>query len=105
MNIRQSYAELILGLPPIHIVSKINKIKHYLKINMTNLPEDKLRDLIKIQLETHSTSETCQSIKDVFKYLKWKIQNYPDQVNHQDKIIIDNNAIEYFSKISTETCK
>ena len=105
LNIRQSYAELILGLPPIHILTKINKIKHYLKINMTNLPEDKLRDLIKIQLDTDPTSETYQSIRDVFKYLKWKTQNYPDQVNNLDKIIIDKNSIEDFFKISPETCK
>ena len=105
LNIRRSYAELILGLPPIHIVNKINKIKHYLKINMTNLPEDRLRDLIKIEIENNPTSETSHSIREVFKFLNWKIKNYPDSVNNQDKDIINNNMIQNFFSISPEVCK
>ena len=31
-NIRQEFAEVILGLPPIDIVNQVNKIKHLVEI-------------------------------------------------------------------------
>ena len=37
LNINHNIAELILGLPPIHIQTQVNSIKHFLKIiNFTN---------------------------------------------------------------------
>ena len=105
LNIRQTYAEVILGLPPINIVNEINKVKHYLKVNMTKLPEDRLRDLIQREIENNPRSQVYHSIRLVFKYLKWKLHNYPDSVDDSDTDIIDSGNIEEFFNISPETCK
>ena len=104
-NIRQSYAEVILGLPPISIVNEVNKIKHYLKIIMTQLPEDRLRDLINQQLQNNQQSEVCHSIRQVFKYLKWKFRNHPDCVAEEDKVIIQSGNLADFCTLSPQTCK
>ena len=64
-NIRQSYAEIILGLPPINIVNELNKIKHYLKLNMTQIPEDRLRGFIIEELQ-NSQSTVHHTVRQVF---------------------------------------
>ena len=105
-NIRQSYAEIILGLPPINIVNEINKVKHYLKVHMTQIPEDRLRDLIESELQNNNQgSAVCYSIRQVFKFLKWKLQNYPESISEGDENIIDSRSLEGFFKISPGSCK
>ena len=89
LNFRKFLAEVILGLPPITIQNKINKIKYYLKLNIKPGKEDRVRDFIQhcyvIPPENlHSDLKT--SIKDVFKFLTWKLTNYPDDLNNNDKI-------------------
>ena len=104
-NIRQSYAEIILGLPPIKVVTEINKVKHNLKIHMAQIPEDRLRDLVEIELRSNQGSAAYHSIRQVFKYLKWKLQKYPESIADRDKDIIYSGNIEEFFNISTESCK
>ena len=104
-NIRQSYAEIILGLPPIKVVTEINKVKHNLKIHMAQIPEDRLRDLVEIELRSNQGSAAYHSIRQVFKYLKWKLQKYPESIADGDKDIIYSGNIEEFFNISTESCK
>ena len=105
LNIRQSYAELILGLPPLNIVNEINKIKHFLKVNMTQLPDDRLRDCIRKDLFNNLNSETAHSIRLVYKYLKWKMITYPETANDSDKIIIESGDLEKYFQITPGTCK
>ena len=105
LDIKQSYAEAILGLPPLNIVNEVNKIKHYLKINMTRLPEDKLRELIKSEILQDTGNSVTHSIRQVFKYLKWKLINYPRTIQEADIDIIENGRVEEFFSISLNTCK
>ena len=63
LNIRQSYAEIILGLPPLHILNEVNKIKHFLKINMTQMMEDRLRQLITSQLQEDHVTQISHSMR------------------------------------------
>ena len=105
LNIRQSYAEVILGLPPLHIVNEVNKIKHYLKINMTKLPEDRLRDLIILQVMENQVTTTAHSMRQVFKYLNWKLQNFPKTIAKRDHTTILNQKFEEFFNISSTSCK
>ena len=44
LNVRQSLAGLILGLPPIEIVNRITLVKHYLKLSKKINAEDRLID-------------------------------------------------------------
>ena len=105
LNIRQSYAEVILGLPPISIVNKINKVKHYLKVNMTQIPEDRLREQIKRDLQDNPRGAEYHSIRQVFNYLKWKLQNYPESIFDMDIDIIDSGNIEEYFNILPQSCK
>ena len=104
-NIRQSYAEMILGLPPLCSVNEVNKIKHYLKINMTRLDEDRLRDFVKCELHINETSEVHHSMRLVFKFLRWKVQNYPKGISPDDKHIIQSGLFSQYFSLSTNSCK
>ena len=105
LNIRQSYAEVILGLPPLSIVNEINKMKHLLKINMSQLPEDKLRQLLQTELQNNPDATVSYSIRQVFKFLKWKLTNYPKSIRTEDVNVIENGQLENFFDISPESCK
>ena len=105
LNIKQSYAEIILGLPPLNIVNEVNKIKHYLKINMSQLPDDKLRQLLLSELQNNPDTTVSHSIRQVFKFLKWKLTNYPKSVCTTDINIIENSKLENFFDISPNSCK
>ena len=105
LNIKQNYAEIILGLPPLNIVTELNKIKHYLKLNMTQLPEDKLRELIRKEMLNDPHNATSHSIKQVWKYLKWKLENYPESIEQEDVQIIQNGELANFFNISPKSCK
>ena len=104
-NIRQSFAEVILGLPPIQVVNEVNKVKHLLKINMTQIPEDRLRELLKFQLKENQIPSTIQSARQVFKFLYWKLQNYPKSITEDDETIIRNHSLEELFSINPASCK
>ena len=105
LNIRQSYAEIILGLPPLHILNEVNKVKHFLKINMTQMMEDRLRQLITSQLQEDHVTQISHSMRQVFKYLNWKLQNHPNTIAEGDHTIIINNSLEEFFNLSPASCK
>ena len=42
-NVRKSLIETIVGVPPITITNRINTVKHFLKLNIFNIPHDPLR--------------------------------------------------------------
>ena len=105
LNIRQTHAEIILGLPPLSIVTELNRVKHYLKINMTQLPQDRLRCLIKKELSQNAPNCVSHSIKQVFRFLNWKLVNYPDKIETVDVQIIENMDLEKFFEVSPDSCK
>ena len=73
---------------------------------MTQIPEDRLRDLIESELQNNNQgSAVCYSIRQVFKFLKWKLQNYPESISEGDENIIDSRSLEGFFKISPGSCK
>ena len=82
-NVRKSIAEVIIGIPPISIQKKINKIKHYLKLNLNPAPQDKVRDLIAEcfynQENKRIPVELTLSLNETFKFLNWKCEFYPKQ--------------------------
>ena len=104
LNIRHSYAEVILGLPPLHIMNEINSIKHFLKINMTQHPVDRLREAIAADLQIEGNL-VSHSLRKVYKYLKWKLETFPQTITNGDDVIINNNNVEEFFMISPASCK
>ena len=105
LNIKQNYAEIILGLPPLNIVTEVNKIKHYLKLNMTQLPQDKLREQITKEMLYNNHNAISYSMRQVWKYLKWKSENYPESIEKEDIQIIQNGEPSDFFYISPKSCK
>ena len=105
-NVRTSIAEVILGLPPLRIQSLMNQIKHYLKLNIKPSVEDKLRDFILgCFLQEHPTpAELSNIMKEVYKYLQWKLQHRPRDFSEEDiKIICDQDYSKYFH-LSSKCC-
>ena len=47
LNVSLAVAEVILGLPPLEIQTKINRIKHFLKLNIHPSPNDLYKQTIK----------------------------------------------------------
>ena len=104
-NIKQSIAEIILGLPPIAIQNKINQIKHYLKIIINDVPFDPLKNTIR-NISSHDTSpELLIPLRSVFKFLKWKILVKPEDFSENDKTIISQNDFSKFYLLTQNSCK
>ena len=104
-NIRQSLAETILGIPPLHITIEMNRIKHYLKLQMSQIPGDKLKDFVQEELVNGQHSVVHRSIKKVMGFLKWKVSIYPDSVSAEDKVKIESGKLEELFNLSPATCK
>ena len=108
-NIRHSLAEIILGIPPISILNTTNLIKHYLKIILNDSPGDKLKDFLTEELESEtdmrSRSVVYHPIKQVMKFLNWKIKVYPESVSEIDKQKIETKNVEEFLHLDQNSCK
>ena len=107
-NLRKTTAEVILGIPPLMVQNSMNKLKYYLKLNIKPPKEDRVRDLIKNIYEKQNPQqieiELKTSIKEVFKFLLWKLQNYPNDFLNEDRSIIQLRNYEQFLFLSTKSC-
>ena len=105
-NIKQSVCELILGIPPIHIQNTINQLKHYLKININKNADDQLQEFI----SSHITSENQQpldlqiALKQVFKFLQWKMRLHDEHFTDSDKEKIQHKELSEFCTLSQKSC-
>lgn len=108
-NIRQSLAEIILGIPPINILNTANLIKHYLKIILNDSPGDKLKEFLIVELESEddmrSRSVMHHPVRQVMKFLMWKITVYPESVSEIDKQKIESKNVEEFLHLDPHSCK
>lgn len=103
-NVRQSIAEIILGLPPINIQNKVNQIKHYLKIILNEIPDDPLKRTIQnITSSNHVPADLHNTLRSVYKFLKWKLQLKPEDFSAEDQQIIDQSDFSKFHLLS-HTC-
>ena len=105
-NIRLSLAEVILGLVPLQLQNVINQVKHYLKMNIRPSTEDKLRDFIQgcFSQQYPTPVELTCTMKEVFKFLKWKIKLYPRDFSDTDiNIVYSQDYCRYFD-ISPKSC-
>ena len=107
-NVRKSIAECITGIPPISLQNNINKVKHYLKLNINPAPEDQVRELIQVCYDNQQRkaipTELSSSLKETFRFLRWKVEKYPSNFTENDKFIVDNNILKDFVRLSTKSC-
>ena len=68
-NISQSYAEIIIGIPPPHVT-----IKHYLKLiyDQPDCYRDPMISYVASELQKGENSIVNSHIKETFKFLEWK---------------------------------
>lgn len=105
-NIRRSIAEIILGLPPISIQNNINQLKHYLKLNIRPAAEDQLRDFIQgcVSFNHPMPPELVCCMKELFKFLKWKLQIHPRDFTEEDRKIIELQDRAKYFQLSSKAC-
>ena len=106
-NIKLSVGEVILGIPPISIQTTINRTKHYLKLNLNNSPEDRLKDYVTacVQQELSQPAELKSAMKEVFKFLSFKTDRVPDDFTEEDIVIISNKNYHQYFNLSPKACK
>ena len=105
-NLKQNLAEVILGVPPLLIQSRINSIKHYLKLNIKPLKRDRYREFIISTYNqfTKSPSSLYTRLKDLFDFLQWKLNRYPTHFNQEDINIIELKMFEQYFSLSEKAC-
>ena len=106
LNISQDVAEIILGVPPLHIQVKVNSIKHFLKLNIKPVESDRYREFI---LETYndltkSPRTMHNKFKDIFLFLNWKMNISSSDFNTTDKEIVGDKMYSRFLNLSTKSC-
>ena len=102
-NLSLSSAEMILGLPPILLLNKMNRIKHYLKLCMNKQPGDRLIEYLNLG-NLEKPTDVKLAIREVMRFLEWKINQYPEHFNETDQRIITNRNNEEFFKLSVKSC-
>ena len=108
-NISQTVSSLILGIPPLEVTNQINKIKHYLKLNLNNSDYDPLTKFISSTLHGHDnmkvSNELNTTMKEVFHFLNWRLEYGNHKMNDKDiKIITDHTHHDFF-ELSQAACK
>ena len=102
-NVSLCLGEIILGIPPITITNKLNSIKHLLKINISQIPDDPLRDMISQHL-MESNVRTFNRVKEAFLFLQWKLIKTPEDFSNTDTTIVSSGDIQGFSYLSDSSC-
>ena len=105
-NISLSVAEIILGLPPLEIQTKINRIKHYLKLNILPIPGDPYVQRIHDIFDSSNKAPPIlqNSLKEVYHFLNWKLLERPLEFTDSDKIIISSSDYTSFGNLSKKSC-
>ena len=105
-NVKKSRVELILGIPPLHIQNSVNQIKHLLKLNIHKYPDDKLRECIHKQSSAGNQTPVGLRIalKQVVKFLRWKMTLHDDHFSDRDREIIQGSDISQFLTLSGKSC-
>ena len=102
LNIRRSLAEVILGIPPIMIMNKVSKVKHYLKLSQNATPWDTLAESVSMHIQLGQSVVGHTAIRDVFEFLKWKCEMHPSDFSEQDKEIVRRKELSEFFEVSLQ---
>ena len=96
----------MLGVPPLLIQSRINSIKHFLKLNLKPLQRDRYREFI-ISNYDHSTKSPSSlyiRLKHSVNFLSWKLIKYPTHFNQVDINIVENKMFDQFFNLNEKAC-
>ena len=105
-NIKTSTGEVIIGVPPINVQTRINRTKHYLKLNIKPQPEDKLKKYVgdcTLMIKSQPI-ELKNALKEVYRYLTWKILKSPEDFTQEDVQIISRHELDKYCDLSPKAC-
>lgn len=105
-NIKTSIGEVILGIPPITIQTGINRIKHFLKLNIKKMPEDNMRKYVSAcaDMKISQPVELKNAMKEVFKFLKWKLSVKPGDFSEEDERVVNRTEENHYFELSSKSC-
>ena len=100
-NVSGTILNVILGLPPLLVTAKIIALKHYLKV----FGEEEDAHQRFITSEITSGNITVQlHVKELFKFLQWKIDKYPKDFNNLDRNIVSSLDLQASPQLSQKCC-
>ena len=106
LNIGHNIAEVILGIPPIHIQTQVHSVKHYLKIINKPVQQDLFKEFLctSYNAEIRSPKTLHNKLRDTFSFLEWKVNLHPSHFNQNDKNIVSSREIGSFFNLSEKSC-
>ena len=106
LNPKQNITEVVLGVPPLPIQTKVNSIKHLLKLNIKPIGSDKYRDFIQTSYNEVDKSPLClyNKLKITFDFLAWKLNAYPSHFSDQDALVIHGKWMGQFFSLQEKAC-
>ena len=104
-NLKTSIGEVIIGVPPLIIQTMVNRIKHYLKLNINQAPGDQLKEFVNecTNMNVSQPGELRNSLRDVFKFLQWKVPLYPENFTECDMTIINTQDHSKYGELSVKS--
>ena len=102
-NVNQSVLEVIMGIPPLQVQKHIITMKHYLKAVTADRDSDNYLCFIMEECRS-SNSGVISIIKDVFKFLAWKMELEPDNFSESDRLVVLGRHYENFDTLSSSCC-
>jgi hypothetical protein len=105
-NVHHSLAEVILGIPPLLVTNRVNTTKHLLKLISQQPQEydDPQIQFVTDELKDNQNHVLKNQLKEVFRFLEWKLTQSPDIMTPTDVLIIKTGQIEKFSELSRKSC-
>ena len=106
LNISHNIAEIILGIPPIHIQTQVHSVKHFLKIINKPVQQDLFKEFLctSYNAEIKSPRNLHNKLRDTFSFLEWKINLYPSHFNQNDINIVNGRQIGNLFNLSEKSC-
>ena len=106
LNINLNVSEVILGIPPLSIQTRVNSIKHFLKIINTPVQNDAYKSFLTTIYDPTSRGPKLihNKLKEIFLFLKWKLQHHPTHFTIDDENIVLNKRFCEFTQLSRKSC-
>ena len=84
------------------ITNEINKVKHYLKLNIQKTLGDQSR--ADLSEGDNNSVFMKNELKSTYRFLQWKLDKYDNLFNEQDKGIINSRDTARFTELSSHCC-
>ena len=105
-DVNKSVLEVIVGLAPIEVMKRVISIKHYLKsVGHSHSVEynEVYMGFINKEVDRRNPFVLNQ-LKDVFRFLKWKLSQHANAFTVRDRYIVENRDYTCIPELSASSC-